>query len=153
MNKRWEEERERGGREGGREDKEAFCIDIMYMYIHLHVLSSLILSPSLFLSPSLSLSLSHQIVIQSVCETVVPKLIAEDIPLLHSLLQDVFPGVPYRRAEMAALRKEISSICKECHLIFEMRWFLCLKNISDVFIAPNGHFWIVDYEGNHILIY
>ena len=78
-----------------------------------------LLSLSLSLSLPPSLSLSHQILIQSVCETVVPKLIAEDIPLLHSLLQDVFPGVPYRRAEMAALRKEISSVCKECHLIFE----------------------------------
>uniref|UniRef100_A0A1X7TJZ7 Dynein heavy chain hydrolytic ATP-binding dynein motor region domain-containing protein n=1 Tax=Amphimedon queenslandica TaxID=400682 RepID=A0A1X7TJZ7_AMPQE len=59
------------------------------------------------------------ILIQSVCETVVPKLIAEDIPLLHSLLQDVFPGVAYRRAEMAALRKEIAAVCKDCHLVFE----------------------------------
>ena len=66
----------------------------------------------------LFVSLYHQILIQSVCETVVPKLIAEDIPLLHSLLQDVFPGVPYRRAEMATLRKEISSVCKDYHLVF-----------------------------------
>ena len=59
----------------------------------------------IFFSLSLSLSLSLSILIQSVCETVVPKLIAEDIPLLHSLLQDVFPGVPYWRTEMATLRK------------------------------------------------
>ena len=70
-----------------------------------------------FSSPSLRLSLSSD-TYSSVCETVVPKLIAEDIPLLHSLLQDVFPGVPYRRAEMAALRKEISSVCKDYHLVF-----------------------------------
>ena len=68
---------------------------------------------------SLSLSLSHQILIQSVCGTVVPKLITEDTPLLHSLLQDIFPGVSYGRTEMGALRKEISSVCKEYHLIFE----------------------------------
>ncbi|XP_011404630.2 PREDICTED: cytoplasmic dynein 1 heavy chain 1-like [Amphimedon queenslandica] len=61
----------------------------------------------------------QEILIQSVCETVVPKLIAEDIPLLHSLLQDVFPGVAYRRAEMAALRKEIAAVCKDSHLVFE----------------------------------
>ena len=48
----------------------------------------------------------------------VPKLVAEDIPLLHSLLQDVFPGVPYRRAEMKALRKEIANVCGEQHLVF-----------------------------------
>lgn len=30
----------------------------------------------------------------------VPKLVAEDIPLLFSLLNDVFPQVSYSRAEM-----------------------------------------------------
>lgn len=30
----------------------------------------------------------------------VPKLVAEDIPLLFSLLNDVFPNVGYTRAEM-----------------------------------------------------
>lgn len=43
----------------------------------------------------------QEILIQSVCETMVPKLVAEDIPLLFSLLNDVFPNVQYTRAEMA----------------------------------------------------
>ena len=42
----------------------------------------------------------QEILIQSVCETMVPKLVAEDIPLLFSLLNDVFPNVGYTRAEM-----------------------------------------------------
>ena len=66
---------------------------------------------------SLPPSLPLQILIQSVCETMVPKLVAEDIPLLHSLLTDVFPGVRYTRAEMGALRAEIAKVCSEMHLI------------------------------------
>ena len=58
-----------------------------------------------------------QILIQSACETMVPKLVAEDIPLLHSLLSDVFPGVKYTRAEMGALRAEIYKLCTEMHLV------------------------------------
>ena len=107
MNKRW------GKREGGRERRERrgergflHWYNVHVQYVHL-------------LSLSLSLSLSHQILIQSVYGTVVSKLITEDTPLLHSLLQDIFPGVPYGITEMAALRKEISSVCKEYHLIFE----------------------------------
>lgn len=46
---------------------------------------------------------SLQILIQSVCETMVPKLVAEDIPLLFSLLNDVFPQVSYSRAEMTGM--------------------------------------------------
>jgi len=34
----------------------------------------------------------QRILLRSVCETVVPKLIADDIPLLSTLLRGVFPG-------------------------------------------------------------
>lgn len=48
----------------------------------------------------------------------VPKLVADDIPLLHSLLSDVFPGVAYRRAEMASLKREILKVCNQYHLTY-----------------------------------
>lgn len=63
-------------------------------------------------------SLSLQILIQSVCETMVPKLVAEDIPLLFSLLSDVFPGVQYHRGEMTALREELKKVCQEMYLTY-----------------------------------
>lgn len=64
--------------------------------------------------------MSHflQILIQSVCETMVPKLVAEDIPLLFSLLSDVFPGVQYHRGEMTALREELKKVCSEMYLTY-----------------------------------
>lgn len=65
----------------------------------------------------LSVTAFFQILIQSVCETMVPKLVAEDIPLLHSLLSDVFPGVKYIRGEMDALRAEVTKVCNELHLV------------------------------------
>ena len=46
----------------------------------------------------------------------VPKLVAEDIPLLHSLLSDVFPGVKYRSADVGQLKAEIAKVCSEMHL-------------------------------------
>ena len=51
-------------------------------------------------------------------ETMVPKLVAEDIPLLNSLLMDVFPGVQYTPGEMTKLRAEISKVCSEMHLVY-----------------------------------
>ncbi|XP_041352869.1 LOW QUALITY PROTEIN: cytoplasmic dynein 1 heavy chain 1-like [Gigantopelta aegis] len=60
----------------------------------------------------------QEILIQSVMETMVPKLVAEDIPLLHSLLSDVFPGVQYTPNMMKALRKEIKKVCEEMHLSY-----------------------------------
>uniref|UniRef100_A0A1A8G9X4 Cytoplasmic dynein 1 heavy chain 1 n=2 Tax=Nothobranchius TaxID=28779 RepID=A0A1A8G9X4_9TELE len=60
----------------------------------------------------------QEILIQSVCETMVPKLVAEDIPLLFSLLSDVFPGVQYMRGEMTALREELKKVCSEMYLTY-----------------------------------
>jgi len=50
-------------------------------------------------------------------ETMVPKLVAEDIPLLNSLLSDVFPGVAYVPAEMTRLKEEIAKVCQEMYLV------------------------------------
>lgn len=47
-----------------------------------------------------------------------PKLVAEDIPLLYSLLSDVFPGIQYTQAEMKALRKELANVCNEMYLTY-----------------------------------
>jgi Hydrolytic ATP binding site of dynein motor region len=47
----------------------------------------------------------------------VPKLVAEDIPLLFSLLNDVFPNVGYTRAEMKGLKEEIRKVCAEEYLV------------------------------------
>ncbi|KAK3866515.1 hypothetical protein Pcinc_027959 [Petrolisthes cinctipes] len=59
----------------------------------------------------------QEILIQSVCETMVPKLVAEDIPLLFSLLSDVFPGIEYTRAEMTGLKEMIRRVCAEQFLV------------------------------------
>lgn len=59
----------------------------------------------------------QEILIQKVFETLVPKLVAEDIPLLFSLLSDVFPNVSYTRAEMTGLKEEIRKACAEEYLI------------------------------------
>lgn len=48
----------------------------------------------------------------------VPKLVAEDIPLLFSLLSDVFPGVQYHRGEMTALREQLKKVCAEMYLTY-----------------------------------
>ncbi|XP_037072682.1 LOW QUALITY PROTEIN: dynein heavy chain, cytoplasmic-like [Pollicipes pollicipes] len=60
----------------------------------------------------------QEILIQSLCETMVPKLVAEDIPLLFSLLSDVFPGVEYQRADMDELKKHIRQVCGQEYLSY-----------------------------------
>jgi dynein heavy chain 1 len=58
----------------------------------------------------------QQILIQSIMESFVPRLINDDLPLLQSLLSDVFPGVKYEPVEMSRLKDEIKRVCAEMHL-------------------------------------
>ena len=48
----------------------------------------------------------------------VPKLVAEDIALLFSLLSDVFPGIEYSSAQLTKLRAEIERVCGERQLCY-----------------------------------
>ena len=47
----------------------------------------------------------------------VPKLVAEDIPLLFGLLADIFPGVKYSALAEATLRGCITEVVKKEHLV------------------------------------
>ena len=60
----------------------------------------------------------QEILIQSVIETMVPKLVAEDITLLNSLLLDVFPGVTSNESTMDKLRAEIRIVCHKRNLTY-----------------------------------
>ena len=59
----------------------------------------------------------QHILIQSIMESFVPRLITDDLPLLHSLLSDVFPGVKYEPQSIVRLKDEIRRVCAEMHLI------------------------------------
>ena len=52
----------------------------------------------------------QEILIQSIMESFVPRLISEDLPLLQSLLNDVFPGIKYEPIEIARLKNEIKKV-------------------------------------------
>ncbi|KAF9161045.1 hypothetical protein DFQ26_004928 [Actinomortierella ambigua] len=64
----------------------------------------------------------QEILIQSIRETVVPKLVGEDIPVLMGLLKDVFPGVDYVPVSLQALRKAINDICVKRRLLDSELW-------------------------------
>ncbi|EIW66046.1 hypothetical protein TREMEDRAFT_35527 [Tremella mesenterica DSM 1558] len=88
----------------------------------------------------------QQIMIQSVTETIVPKLVADDVPLLKGLLQDVFPGIAYVPVDLEALRTKIAEVCAERHLVPGEAWvdkvvqLYQIQNISHglMMVGPSG---------------
>eukprot|EP00052_Salpingoeca_macrocollata_P029602 m.302295 g.302295 ORF g.302295 m.302295 type:complete len:4671 (+) comp22998_c0_seq14:51-14063(+) len=55
----------------------------------------------------------QELLIQSVTQSMVPKLVADDIPLIKSLISDVFPGVEYIPNPMEELKSHVYQICEE----------------------------------------
>jgi dynein heavy chain 1 len=62
----------------------------------------------------------QEIVIQAIMDSFVPRLVADDLVLLNSLLNDVFPRAAYIRPEMTKLREEIQKVSKEMFLICDL---------------------------------
>ncbi|KAG0320600.1 hypothetical protein BGZ99_004425, partial [Dissophora globulifera] len=78
----------------------------------------------------------QEILIQSIRETVVPKLVAEDISTLMGLLKDVFPGVEYNPVSLQPLRKAIKDICTKRRLVLGDLW---LEKILQLFQIQRIH--------------
>ncbi|KAH0549744.1 hypothetical protein KQX54_013380 [Cotesia glomerata] len=57
--------------------------------------------------------------IQSLCEKKFPKLVAEDILLLFSLFNNVFPNAYYMRVEIKGLKDQVRNVCAKEYLVRE----------------------------------
>ncbi|EIN13444.1 dynein heavy chain protein 1 [Punctularia strigosozonata HHB-11173 SS5] len=78
------------------------------------------------------------ILIQSVTETIVPKLVADDVPLLTSLLADVFPGVDYEPVDLGALKEQIVKVCSERRLVTGERWVAKILQLYQIQKIQHG---------------
>ncbi|KAF5340848.1 hypothetical protein D9758_016604 [Tetrapyrgos nigripes] len=90
-------------------------------------------------SVSFSDAISEQIIlIQSVTETIIPKLVADDVPLLTNLLADVFPGIEYMPVDLDALRENIFKVCQERRLVTGDRWIAKILQLYPIQKIQHG---------------
>ncbi|KAH7104763.1 dynein heavy chain [Auriculariales sp. MPI-PUGE-AT-0066] len=78
------------------------------------------------------------ILIQSVTETIVPKLVADDVPLLTSLLADVFPGVDYVPVDLNALKEQILKVCADRRLVPGDKWIAKILQLYQIQKIQHG---------------
>lgn len=64
----------------------------------------------------------QSLAVSAVMGVIVPKLVGEDVALLGALLDDVFPGIEYQPPALDELRKHISDVCTERHLVCDGVW-------------------------------
>ncbi|ORZ40908.1 dynein heavy chain [Catenaria anguillulae PL171] len=74
----------------------------------------------------------QEILIQSVCETVMPKLVIEDLPLLRSLLHDVFPGVEYKPVDLGKLEEAFAPYARSGSSSKSTNWQVLLEALERV---------------------
>ena len=75
------------------------------------------------------------VLIKSTCNSVVPKLVAEDIALFVSLLQAVFPGTEVPEVQEDSLVTAVKAVCEEDSFECGDRWvakILQLKQVLDL---------------------
>jgi hypothetical protein len=83
-------------------------------------------------------ALEAQLLMRSVCETVLPKLVAADIGLFHSLLRDVFPGVRYESVALDAVLVNVRAVCAERQLLASEAWLAKVVQLYQMVALHHG---------------
>ncbi|KAG8627876.1 hypothetical protein KVT40_003749 [Elsinoe batatas] len=77
-----------------------------------------------------------QIIVQSLRETIAPKLIRPDVDIMRQIEDEVFPGVKYVPAALEALKKSIEDVATENRLSLTDSW---LTKIIQLYQIQNIH--------------
>ncbi|KAG9237794.1 cytoplasmic dynein-like protein 1 heavy chain 1 [Amylocarpus encephaloides] len=79
-----------------------------------------------------------QIIVQSIRETIAPKLIKSDVEIMRSIEMDSFPGVEYVPASLEKLKEAIHSIAKERHLVVNDTWMTKILQLYQIQTIHHG---------------
>jgi dynein heavy chain 1 len=73
-----------------------------------------------------------QIIVQSIRETIAPKLIKSDVEIMRTIEAESFPGVEYVPASLEKLQEAIHSIAKERHLVVNDTWMTKILQLFQI---------------------
>lgn len=79
-----------------------------------------------------------QIIVQSIRETIAPKLIKSDAEILRSIEEQSFPGVEYVPASLEQLQAAIRGIASERHLVVNDTWMTKILQLYQIQTIHHG---------------
>ncbi|KAI9809961.1 MAG: hypothetical protein M1825_000394 [Sarcosagium campestre] len=85
-----------------------------------------------------------QIVVQSLRETMAPKLIKEDVELMKVIERESFPGVEYTPASLEELQEAIRAIAKERNLVVNDTWMTKMLQLFQIQSIHHGVMMVGD---------
>ncbi|KAL8759989.1 MAG: hypothetical protein Q9199_000365 [Rusavskia elegans] len=82
--------------------------------------------------------LEPQILLQSICETIAPKLISRDIESMRQVQLEFFPGVKYMPARLEQLRDTIRAEAAEQRLVISDAWMIKIIQLYQIQAIHHG---------------
>ncbi|KAL8907361.1 MAG: hypothetical protein Q9207_001479 [Kuettlingeria erythrocarpa] len=82
--------------------------------------------------------LEPQILVQSVCETIAPKLISADVDLMGRIQKECFPGVQYIPADLSKLREAILLVAAEKAYVVTDAWMTKIIQLYQIQAIHHG---------------
>lgn len=80
----------------------------------------------------------QRVLLKSVCETLVPKLVADDVPLLNNLLTGVFPGADFLQIEETRLRETLVLLCRKHNLVPDPAFIEKVMQLNQILRIHHG---------------
>eukprot|EP00004_Rigifila_ramosa_P014268 TRINITY_DN3231_c0_g3_i5.p1 TRINITY_DN3231_c0_g3~~TRINITY_DN3231_c0_g3_i5.p1 ORF type:complete len:3059 (-),score=575.29 TRINITY_DN3231_c0_g3_i5:95-9271(-) len=80
----------------------------------------------------------QDVLLRSISDTVTPKLVGDDVLLLRSLIEDVFPTQNFSPPELKELKQEIISLCQSHRLEPESEWMTKVLQLSQLVNIHHG---------------
>jgi dynein heavy chain 1 len=79
-----------------------------------------------------------QIIVQSIRETIAPKLIKSDVEIMRSIEAESFPGVDYVPASLKELKEAIHEIAQNRHLVINETWMTKILQLYQIQTIHHG---------------
>ena len=95
-------------------------------------------------SSELEEEIEPQIIVQSLRETISPKLIRADVEILKDVQTQCFPGVKYVPAALDNLTAAISQIAKEQHFVISEAWMVKCLQLYQIQVIYHGVMMVGD---------
>lgn len=80
----------------------------------------------------------RSVLIQGACNNIVPKLVAEDISIFESILEEIFPGSEISKMEGGQLRDKIDVLCKASNFVPSEQWVQKILQLKMVIEMRHG---------------
>ena len=104
-------------------------------------------------SAKLDADLEPQIIVQSIRETIAPKLIRNDVETMKNIELKVFPGIEYTPANLEELKEAIRTEAAEAHLIVNDTWMTKIIQLYQIQAIHHGVMMVGDSGSGKSIIW